>query len=363
MAKSLALIALLACATLAGCNGSSESLFIGAAGPWRETFAANIQRGIDLAIEEQNAAGAALGRKLEVVYRDDEARGEKAASIAQDFVDDARIVAVIGHANSGAMMAAAQVYDGELTAVATTATSPDLSGISEWTFRVISSDSGSGLALARFASGLGRKRAAVIYENNNYGRGLADVFRRNFRGEVISADPIARGQESVEPFVAYWKMRAPDLVFFAGTDEAGLALVREARRQRLAADFIGDGMMGVVSDAQAAEGVYVGAPFSADDPRAEAQRFVQSYKAKYGTLPDGNAALGYDAAMVVARAIAQKGRSRQGVRAYLAALSQASAHAGATGPIRFSASGDRIDSEYVVLQARGGVLRVAAGQR
>ena len=131
------------------------------------------RKGIELAVDEINARPERRGSPLRVVYRDDEGDGEKASRIAQEFVDSLDISAVIGHVNSGAMVSAAQVYDGRLAAVATTATSPALTGISPWAFRVISSDSANGIDIAKFAARSGLRRAAILYENNTYGRGLA----------------------------------------------------------------------------------------------------------------------------------------------------------------------------------------------
>ena len=133
------------------------------------------RKGIELAVDEINALPERRGSPLKIIYRDDEGDGQKATRIAQEFVDSLDVLAVVGHVNSGAMVSAAQVYDGHLAAVATTATSPALTGISPWAFRVISSDSANGIDIARFATRLGLKRAAILYENNTYGRGLADA--------------------------------------------------------------------------------------------------------------------------------------------------------------------------------------------
>lgn len=353
------LFAILACAK------SSDPVRLGAAGPWKEGYGAMNKRGIELALEEVNRAGGIQGRPLEIVMRDDEGSGQKAAAIAKEFVADPTIAAVIGHVNSGAMVAAARVYDNHLTALATTATSPDLSGISRWVFRVISSDSANGLNIAHFAAKLGRKKAAILYENDSYGRGLAESFQRNFEGEIVISDPIAdTDEQDFEPHVANLKRLSPDMVFVATTERAGIALLREARRQGLRADFFGgDGWTGIVSDTAASEGVYVGAPFAPSDPRPEAQRFVTTFKAKYGTTPDGNAALAYDATILLARALAEKGGSREEVRSYLALLNEATSHRGVTGPIHFGMSGDPVGKGFVMTRIHAGELHVAAGSR
>jgi two-component system LytT family response regulator len=137
-------------ALLAGCSRGQDAYVIGAAGPWKEGYGVMTRRGIDLAVEEINSGGGIKGAPLKVLARDDEASGGRAATIAQEFVSDPSVLAVVGHVNSGAMLAASRIYDGQLAAVATTASSPDLTGVSDWTFRVISSDSLNGVILARF---------------------------------------------------------------------------------------------------------------------------------------------------------------------------------------------------------------------
>ena len=343
----------------AGCGSRSSTVTLGAAGPWSEAFGLMNKRGMELAVDEINARRLLEGQTLRLLDRNDEGDGAKAATIAQEFVDNPDVLAVVGHVTSGAMVAAAKVYDGHLAAVATSATSPDLSGISPWAFRVISSDSTNGLDLARFVGTLGRRRAAILYENDAYGRGLIESFRRNFDGQVVSVDPISAQTSDFEPYVAYYKRVKPDVVFVAGTEVTGIAFLREARRQALDAMYVGgDGWTGIVADTAASEGSYVGAPFTALDPRPEARRFVTAYTRKFGAAPDGNAALGYDATMVLARAIAQAGPDRKRIRDYLASLDAESAYPGVTGPIRFLENGDPVGKSLVMTRVHLGSLLV-----
>jgi branched-chain amino acid transport system substrate-binding protein len=340
------------------CQQNATGYVIAAAGPWKQGYGQMNRLGIELAVAEINASGGIDGRRLEVIFRDDEGDGETAAKIAQEFVANLNISAVVGHVNSGAMVAAARIYDGRLAALATTATSPDLTGVSPWVFRVISSDSANGIDLARFAARLGAQRAAILYENNAYGRGLTDAFRRSFPGEIISIDPISdAGDQDFEPFVSYYKRTAPEIVFVAGTEASGMTLLREAKRQSLTARFLGgDGWTGIVADANAAEGAYVGAPFTDADTRPEVRRFVDAFLAKYERVPDGNAALAYDATMVIARALAKQGASRPRVREFLADLRARSALPGVTGPIAFHANGDPVGKSFVMTRVRRGAL-------
>jgi branched-chain amino acid transport system substrate-binding protein len=349
-----------------GCDRRTDApLVIATAGPWGQANGAMHRRGVDLAVDEINAAGGIRGRPLTGVARDDEGDGSRAAAIAGEFVAADTILAVIGHVNSGAMVAAARVYDGRLAAVSSTASSPDLTGISRWVFRVIASDSVSAIHIARFASGTGARRVAILYENNAFGRGLVDSFRRSFTGELVTVDPIpSDGASDFEPYIAYLRGRSPELVVVAGSEASGVALLREARRQRLGARFLGGiGWAGITADTTASEGAYVGVPFTAHDGRPEAQRFVTAFRARFGRDPDSKAALAYDATMLVARAIAESGPRREAIRDWLAGLTGDRSFPGVTSrAIRFDETGDVVGGGFVMTRAEGGDLVTVVGR-
>lgn len=356
-------IALFAFATIACKGATNEPVLIGAAGPWHEGYGAQDSLGIQLAMDEINAAGGVRGRQLKVVFRNDSASGSWATAVAQAFVSDAGVLAVVGHMNSGAMMSAARIYDGKLAAVAVSATAADLSGISPWAFRVSSSDSTNGADMARFANARGHRRAAILYENDSYGRGLAEQFRRNFRGDVVSIDPIFDAAADFEPFVTFYARSNADVIFVASTEDAGLAFLREVKRQGLTAAVIGgDGWTGLVRDPATAAGAFVGAPFTPADARPEVRRFVDTFRSRFGRDPDANAALGYDATRIVAAAIEQAGMDRRAIRNRLASLDERSAHRGVTGTIYFAASGDPVGKGIVMTRVQGAVLMPEASQ-
>jgi branched-chain amino acid transport system substrate-binding protein len=357
--QTLALLVVAAACSHAG----TRTVTLGAAGPFSQAYGLANKQGIELAVDEINADPEwSKNHRLEISFADDSGSGARASAIAQNFVDDPRVVAVVGHVNSGAMVSAAHVYDGNLAAVATTATSPALTGISRWTFRVIPSDSANAITIARFVNRLGRKRAAVLYENNAYGRGLAENFRKSFVGDVITVDPIGEGgQQNFEPYVTWFKREKPDVVFVAGTDVSGLAFLKEVRRQHFDVDLVGGDGWQTVAWSPLAEGAYVGAPFSAQDPRAEVQAFVAAYTRKFNVTPDGNAALAYDATKLLAHAIEAVGPDREKIRDYLASLNDSNAYRGVTGSIRFRPDGDPVGKGIVITRVHDGALRVEGG--
>jgi branched-chain amino acid transport system substrate-binding protein len=354
---SLALLAFAACAT------NKPPYIIGAAGPWKQGYGLQNLQGVQLAVDEINQAGGINGHPLRVIPRDDDGDGPTAAKIAQDFVATHSISAVVGHVNSSGMLSAAPIYDGRLAAVATSATSPDLTGISSWVFRIISSDSLNGIALANFASKFGMRTpasVAVLYENNTYGRGLADSFRRSFHGEILSLDPINADMPTAEPYIAYLKTRKPKIVFVAGRVASGLKILQEAKRQGFNATFVGgDGWQGVLADTTTSEGAYIGMSFTAEDPSPAARTFVAAFKKKFNTAPDAHAALAYDATRLIAQALKEKGPDRKAIRDYLHALNRETAYQGLTGPAFFEDNGDPVGMRFRVLRVHAGLLTLA----
>jgi branched-chain amino acid transport system substrate-binding protein len=356
-AWSIALVA------LAGCAGFKEPYVVGAAGPWKQGYGLQNLQGVQLAVEEINKAGGINGHQLRLISRDDEGDGTVATKIAQDFVATHSISAVIGHVNSSGMLSAAPVYDGQLAAVATSATSPDLTGISSWVFRIISSDSLNGIALANFASKFGQRApasVAVLYENNTYGRGLADSFRRSFHGDILSLDPINADLPTAEPYISYLKSRKPRIVFVAGRVASGLKILQEAKRQGFNPIFVGgDGWQGILADTATSEGTYIGMSFTPEDPSPAARAFVAAFTNKFHTTPDAHAALAYDATKLIAEALKEKGPDRRAVRDYLRSLNRETAYNGLTGPAYFEDTGDPVGMRFKVFRAHEGSLTVA----
>src|SRR4051812_30647890 len=355
---SLALLALAACA------GTKDPYVVGAAGPWKQGYGLQNLQGVELAAEEINKSGGINGHAFLVISKDDEGDGTLAAKVAQDFVRNHEISAVIGHVNSSGMLTAARVYDGQLAAVGTSPTSPDLTGISTWVFRIISSDSLNGVALATFASKFATRNspatASVLYENNTYGRGLADSFRRSFHGDLLSLDPINADLTTAEPYVAYLKTRRPKVVFVAGRVASGIKILQEAKRQGFNPVFVGgDGWQGILTDTATSEGTYIGMSFTPEDPTPAARTFVAAFKKKFGTPPDAHAALAYDATKLIAQALKERGPNRKAIRNYLRSLTHETAYNGLTGPAFFEDTGDPVGMRFKVLRAHNGLLTVA----
>lgn len=346
--------------TPAACSRKPDAYVIGAAGPQTAAYGKQNQHGIDLAVDEINHDGGINGVPLRIVERDDRASGADAARIAGEFVADRNILAVIGHAGSGAEVSAAHVYDaGHLPSVATTPSSPDITGISPWVFRMSPSDSVNGITLSRFASSLAdslrrEPRVAVLYHNDAYGRGLSEAFMHSFKGRIISSDPVGSTTD-LEPYITYFRSQNPDVVFVASDEDLGIRVLREARRQHLVTMFLGgDGWQGVVSE-PASEGVFVGTPFTAQNPDERTRKFAAAFHARFGVVPDAHAALAYDATHLVAAALRSGATTRTSIRDYLAAMNRSTAFASLSGPTWFDGT-DPVGDTFRVTRVHSGLM-------
>ena len=94
----------------------------------------------------------------------------------------------------------------------------------------------------------------------------------------------------------------------------------------------------------------------------EVRAFVTAYSKRFNSIPDGNAALAYDATKLLAHAVEQVGPDRAKIREYLANLSESIAFHGVTGAIRFRADGDPIGKGIVMTRVHDGAMQVEAAK-
>ena len=349
------------------CDGS-EPIVVGVAGPFATAYGASMRQGAELAAREVNAAGGIDGRPIELRFADDDADPDSALKVAERFVADPQVVAVVGHVNSGAMVNAGAAYARGLPAVATSATSVLVSRLGGWVFRVSPSDSANSVELARAARAFGVP-VAVLYENEDYGRGLADGFRRALAedgGSVVAADPYLPSTADFRPYLQRMRMRGAGIVLLAGLETDAARIIDQARDEGLQVRFLGgDGLEGLRTMGAAYDGTLIGTLFHpAASPRATA--FATQFRASFGREADSFAALGYDATRLIAEAIRTGGADRAAIRNELAHTGREGRppFEGVTGSIRFDEAGDPVEKAFAIGELRDGqiVLRGEDGR-
>src|SRR5215813_1716990 len=331
MRKSIASVlvsfVLAGAATVAHAQLAGQTVAIGVAGPLTGGAAAlglEQKQAVQIAVDERNAAGGILGAQVVLVSADDRADSAEGKAAAQRFCDDPRVLAVVGHVNSGVTVEASKVYHtcrlSMLTAMASTPEVTDR-GLDN-VFRLTNRNDNKGPAIAAYLHRtLGKRRAVVIDDQTPYGKDLADVFAQSFvraGGEVVKRLSVAVGQKDFQPTVAEFPPSF-DMVFFAGIAEAA-PLLKEIRGRGLQQRFAcGDGCWDVKgfiarSDGTATQGegvlVLSAAPALGRVPGSA--EFAARYQAKYG--PIANYALNsYDSERLVLLAVETAARQKGGM--------------------------------------------------
>lgn len=323
-------------------------------------------RAAQLAVKQINAKGGVRGRPLELRIADDSGNEDTAVRVAEKLYADQSVVAVVGHLTSTASIAAARVYGGGAMPVAMispAASSPALSGMSPYVFRVCPSDLQHGPRLAHFAwQALQARRAGIIYLNNEYGRGVRGTFVAEFTslgGTVVEADPYVPATPSLEPYLSRMRREGVDVLVLAGERPGAELALREMRSLGLRWPLIGgDALTGIEADGPLAEGVRVSSAYLPDRRDERNAAFVAEYgRAFGGERPDHRGAGAYDTILLLARAIDDVGGDRQAIRSYLARVGHGRpAFEGVTGTIVFDANGDVPGKTVAIGLVRDGQL-------
>ena len=348
---------------------------IGLAGPFSEQRGVAMLQAAQLAVAQINAKGGVRGRSLELRIADDSGKEETAVRVAEQLHADPAVVAVVGHLSSSPTSAAAPIYGGgadPVVLVSPSASSPDLSGISPYFFRVCPSDLQQGPALARFAwQRLGARQAGIIYSNNAYGRGVRGSFAAEFArlgGTVVESDPTVATTRSVEPYLSRMLRGgegAIDVLLVATERSAAELVLREMGALGIRWPVIGgDALTGIEADGAAAEGIHLSSAYLPDRKDERNAKFVADYAGAYhGQRPDHRGAGAYDIVFLLARAIQEAGPERRAIRGYLAQVGRGKPpFEGATGTVAFDANGDVPGKEVVMGVVRDGLLIAETGR-
>jgi branched-chain amino acid transport system substrate-binding protein len=323
-----------------------------------------IKLGAQLAMDEGRARFEAAGYRLEFLPQDDQASPDVGVAVARRLVNDPDVLAVIGHYNSGVAIPSSEVYkDFDLPMVSPANTHPRVTdrGYANVS-RVCGRDDVQGPVGAEFAvNELKARRIFVLHDKTAYGQGVAADFRK--KAEALGAEVVAfAGTEERSNFQSViLQIRAlqPDLVYFGGIyDQAGL-LLKQLREKNLAASFMGpdgcDSSEMVQIAGPAVDGFYYTTVAGPADIFPAARQFAERFRERFGKAPESYALYAYDSANVILKALddAITAGGAKPSRAELGHRIRATTWDGITGPIAFNANGDRVKSDYYVMQIEG----------
>jgi branched-chain amino acid transport system substrate-binding protein len=338
-------------AMFSGCVGEKpveESYKVGVILPLTgqiASIAESMKNGMELAVEEINAAGGIGGRKVELVYADSKLDATEGVKVTRKLIEVDGVPVIIGGVASTITLAAVPVAEqSKVVMLSAASTNPKLSGKSQYFFRIVASDAKQGAVGAEFAyDRFGARRAAIIYENNDYGIGLREVFEQRFKelgGEVVAVESYESGASDFSTQISKVKAANPDFLYLPGYYKENALIVKTAKQNNLSVNMItseafeNKDIFELAPDA--VEGVYFTKP-APDMSTDNWQRFREAFKAKYNSEPTSYSDYAYDAVYIVTEAIDKGGYSGDAIREYLRTHSFPDR---ATGNISFDENGD-----------------------
>ena len=341
-------------------------IVIGAVAPWKR-IDVMLWEGIQMGVDEINQRGGLLGRKFRVIRRDDDDSVEKGVAIAQELAMNPDLVAVLGHYQSFVTIPASVVYQYYgILMLCTVDTDPHLTdqGFS-LVFRTVPDDMEYGKKLALFCSQKGYREMVCFINKSEYGRDFSDAFVTAARELGIEmVDSASYGDTStvteIQETLRLWKEYAVfDAILLSGSLPKAAVVVSEARSLGIQAPIIG----GIALDRKkladlvdkSVKNVFVPSDFNPNIRKPEVERFVKSFRKRYGKTPDVLAAQGYDTVRCLAYAIREAGTTSPPKMAE--ALRHAKDLKGMTGILQFTDSGARIVDNICIKVLENGRFR------
>lgn len=363
---SIAFVLVMAAALIFSCvKKEAGTIKIGVAGAHSGDLASYglpTVKAAELVVDDINAKGGLLGRKVELLVEDDVCKPEIATNTATKLVSQGAH-AVLGHICSGATKAALGIYkDANIITISPSATNPDLTQSGDYPnfFRTIASDDSQARLEVDFAvNTLKIKKIAVLHDKGDYGKGLAE-FAKSFiessgKAELALYEGITPGAVDYSAVVQKIKASGAEAVIFGGYHPEASKLVTLMRKKKMDMVFISDD--GVKDDTfikvagEFSEGVYATGPKDVSkNPLAIAAE--AAHKEKYKSVPGAFFLNAYAATQALLNAIEKAGSTDY--KAVSDALRREYVET-PLGKIRFDERGDAIGVGFSVYQVKNGV--------
>ncbi|MCE2862912.1 MAG: ABC transporter substrate-binding protein [Opitutaceae bacterium] len=281
-------------------------------------FGQSSHKGTLLAVEEINAAGGVLGRKIQLITEDNQSKAGESATIAKKLISRDKVVALIGEVASMRSLEAAPIAQQfRIPMISPSSTNPKVTEIGNYVFRVCFIDPFQGVVMAKFArNSLRLKRVAVLTSvSSAYSVGLAKYFKERFTqdgGAIALEQRFTEGDKDFKAQLTAIKAANVDGIFLPGYYTEAALVCKQARDLGLNLPlFGGDGWEApqlISIGGAAVEGTYYSTHYSPENKSPAVSGFVERFRKRWNNeVPDAMAALGYDAAMVLADAIKRAG--------------------------------------------------------
>lgn len=324
-------------------GGSGETILVGHYASMtgaEATFGRSTDDGIKLAVKERNAAGGVNGKQIVLKTYDNRGLAQESVTAVTRLIQQDRVTAVLGEVASSRSLAGGPVAQRlGVPMVSPSSTNPDVTAIGDMIFRVCYVDPFQGWVNAKFAKEtLNLTRGATLFNRAQaYSAGLKDNFVESYLsmgGQIVSQQAYGDGDNDFSAQLTAIRQANPEFIYVPGYYTEVVNIARQARRLGITVPLIGaDGWDSeeLKNAGDALNGCYFSNHYSHEDQSPAVQEFIRKYRAEYGAIPDGLAALGYDAANILFEAMERA--TSLGGKDLAAAIAQTTNFRGVTGTI------------------------------
>jgi branched-chain amino acid transport system substrate-binding protein len=281
-------------------------------------FGQDTDKAARLAVEQLNAAGGVLGKKLKIVTLDTRGDGAEAANAVTRLIDVEKATAILGEVASSLSLQGGPIAQRrKVPMISPSSTNPKVTQVGDYVFRVCFIDPFQGKVMAVFARRtLKLDKVAILRDvKNDYSIGLAEAFQKSFvagGGTIAVEQSYSAGDTDFSAQVTAIKNSGAQAIWVPGYYTEVGAIARTAARLGVKVPLLGgdgwDAPELFTIGGDALNGSYFSNHFAPDQASPQAQKFVADFKAKYGQEPTGLGALGYDGVMVIADALTRAGK-------------------------------------------------------
>ena len=323
----------------------------------------NFKNGVELAVKEINANGGIMGKKIEHSISDTQSNPGVAKGLTAKAVDDG-VFAIFGPVFSGSIMVSmaesrkAEVpnFIGGEAAAITKQGNP-------YVFRTSFTQETAMPKVARYiANGLKAKTVAVMFVNNDFGKGGRDAITKALGDvgvKVVADISTDSGQVDFSAPVLKAKQSNADALFVYTNEEESARALRELRKQGFAKPIVGEttliGQKVIDLAGEAANGAVAHVGLTVDAPNPLMLKFKAKYYQDYKSISDHNGIKGYTGVYLMKAAIEKAGKlERKAVATALHSLSvKAAKEPGVLMDVSMDANGD-LDRESFVVEVKNG---------
>lgn len=353
-----------------GTAGGGGEILVGEYGSMtgnQATFGTDTHNGIMLAVDEINGAGGVDGKKIKIISEDDQSKAEEAANAVTKLISQNGVVAVLGEVASSNSLAAAPIcQNSKIPMITPSSTNPSVTQKGDYIFRMCFIDTDQGPAMARYLIGEGKKKVAILTDvRSDYSRGLGDAFEQKFvsmGGQIVGKASYAQGDSDFRSQLTAVKATNPEIIYVPGYYNDVGQIAQQARDLGMTQPLAGgDGWESpklVEIGGKALEGCFYSNHYDPHDPSPLVRAFVQKYKDRFGQTPGALAALGYDAAKMLADAMKRAGRTDG--PALRDAIAQTKGFPGVTGTITLGPDRNPIGKKLVIVEVKNGEIGLKA---